>query len=281
MSKTTKTLICFLLLLPMLLFAARVAGDLLLDGALSFEGATADAFETTISPTDPTADRTVTLPDADSVTVQGTTCTSGDFVSAVNASTGVITCTTPSAAPSYIELFNWRSGIAIGGGYSTTNFAGGGLYTSTTLTSTGTNVQSGTLQFQDANGEVAYFVGWRFATEKGVTTTNLGHVNFESEMSIQTSTANNTVTFFLGVSCFAPGEATNTGFTSLTYTSLTSMTGTSNASPGTLFVLTSTDQDLTSECAVGDVPVYKIEGDETSVGYDNIINFMTFRVWTD
>jgi len=32
-------------------------------GSLSFEGATADAFETTIAVTDPTADRTITLPD--------------------------------------------------------------------------------------------------------------------------------------------------------------------------------------------------------------------------
>ena len=33
-------------------------------GSLVFEGATADAFETTFSVTDPTADRTVVLPDA-------------------------------------------------------------------------------------------------------------------------------------------------------------------------------------------------------------------------
>ena len=32
-------------------------------GSIIFEGATADAFETTISPTDPTADRTITIPD--------------------------------------------------------------------------------------------------------------------------------------------------------------------------------------------------------------------------
>ena len=34
-------------------------------GSLTFEGATANAFETTLAVTDPTADRTVTLPDAD------------------------------------------------------------------------------------------------------------------------------------------------------------------------------------------------------------------------
>lgn len=39
--------------------------------ALVFEGATADAFETSITATDPTADRTITLPNA-SITVNGT-----------------------------------------------------------------------------------------------------------------------------------------------------------------------------------------------------------------
>ena len=36
-------------------------------GSLSFEGATADGFETTLAVTDPTADRTITLPDASMV----------------------------------------------------------------------------------------------------------------------------------------------------------------------------------------------------------------------
>ena len=38
------------------------------NGTLVFEGSSLDAFETTISPTNPTADRTVTLPDGDSST---------------------------------------------------------------------------------------------------------------------------------------------------------------------------------------------------------------------
>jgi hypothetical protein len=49
-------------------------------GSLSFEGATADGFETTIAVTDPTADRTITLPDT-----TGTVVTTGD--------TGTVTST--------------------------------------------------------------------------------------------------------------------------------------------------------------------------------------------
>jgi uncharacterized protein YjbI with pentapeptide repeats len=50
------------------------------DTSISFEGATADSFETTLQVTDPTADRTITLPD-----VTGTVVTSGD--------TGTVTAT--------------------------------------------------------------------------------------------------------------------------------------------------------------------------------------------
>lgn len=59
---------------------------------LVFEGLTADAFETSLAVTDPTADRTFTLPNADSVAVQPATCSSQQPVTAVSA-LGVLTCT--------------------------------------------------------------------------------------------------------------------------------------------------------------------------------------------
>lgn len=62
---------------------------------LVFEGATADAFETTLTVTDPTADHTFTLPNADSVAVVGTVCSAGDFIEGIDASTGVIICGAP------------------------------------------------------------------------------------------------------------------------------------------------------------------------------------------
>lgn len=43
--------------------AATVNGTLTLNNVLVFEGSTADAYETTLQVTDPTADRTITLPD--------------------------------------------------------------------------------------------------------------------------------------------------------------------------------------------------------------------------
>jgi hypothetical protein len=57
-----------------------VTGLILNDASIVFEGATADAFETTLTVTDPTADRTITLPN-----VTGTVVTTGD--------TGTVTST--------------------------------------------------------------------------------------------------------------------------------------------------------------------------------------------
>jgi hypothetical protein len=50
-----------------------VTGLTLNDASIIFEGATADAFETTLTVTDPTADRTITLPN-----ITGTVVTTGD-----------------------------------------------------------------------------------------------------------------------------------------------------------------------------------------------------------
>jgi hypothetical protein len=50
------------------------------ESSITFEGATADDFETTLSVTDPTADRTITFPDA-----TGTVALTGDITSAIDA----------------------------------------------------------------------------------------------------------------------------------------------------------------------------------------------------
>jgi hypothetical protein len=58
-----------------------ITGELLIGaaGSLVFEGTTADAFETTVAVTDPTADRTITLPDR-----TGTVITTGDTSTVTN-----------------------------------------------------------------------------------------------------------------------------------------------------------------------------------------------------
>jgi hypothetical protein len=61
------------------LSGATFTGNINVPTAITFEGATADSYETTIQVTDPTADRTITIPD-----VGGTFVTSGDTGSVTN-----------------------------------------------------------------------------------------------------------------------------------------------------------------------------------------------------
>ena len=49
-----------------------VTGDIAVTGSMVFEGATADAHETTLAVTDPTADRTITLPNATGTVILNT-----------------------------------------------------------------------------------------------------------------------------------------------------------------------------------------------------------------
>ena len=65
---------------------ATFAAGIKIDGSnpvITFEGSTADAHETVINVTDPTADRTLTLPDA-----TGTVALTSDITTAVTAVTG-------------------------------------------------------------------------------------------------------------------------------------------------------------------------------------------------
>jgi hypothetical protein len=97
-----------------------ITGAVFNDGSLVFEGATADAHETTLAITDPTADRTITLPDATGTValvadvaalagatftgaVSGTSLTlSGDLT--VNGTTTTINSTTITVDDKNIEL---------------------------------------------------------------------------------------------------------------------------------------------------------------------------------
>jgi len=71
-------------------------------GNIVFEGSTANAYETTVTATDSTADRTITLPDATGTVALlssiSVTDAGGDGSLAYNNSTGVITYTGPSAS---------------------------------------------------------------------------------------------------------------------------------------------------------------------------------------
>jgi hypothetical protein len=123
-------------------------------GSLSFEGATADAFETTIAVTDPTADRTITLPDT-----TGTVVTTGD--------TGTVTSTmildgtivngdiNASAAIDHSKLANITAGSVLLGNASNVPTATA-LTGDVTISSSGvTAIGSGVIVNADVNASAA------------------------------------------------------------------------------------------------------------------------------
>jgi len=114
-----------------------VTGLIINDASIIFEGATADAFETTLTVTDPTADRTITLPDATTTLVGtdttqtltnktlGATTISGHLIPSAN-----ITYDLGSSANRFRDLYLSGSTIQLG---------------SATLSSSGSSVTIGAI----------------------------------------------------------------------------------------------------------------------------------------
>ena len=77
------------------------------DGNLTFEGATNDGFETTITVTDPTADRTITFPDATgTVLMTGTTIDGADTSLLFGDSSGATDARMKFGASSDIQIYH-------------------------------------------------------------------------------------------------------------------------------------------------------------------------------
>ena len=147
-------------------------------GSLSFEGATADGFETTIAITDPTADRTITLPNitgtvvttGDSGTVTSTMILNGTIVDAdINASAEIsVSKLVDGSARQLLQTdaagtgVEWASNIDIPGTLDVTSAA---TFDSTvtiagdlTVNGTTTNIDTVNLTVEDKNiiiGDVA------------------------------------------------------------------------------------------------------------------------------
>lgn len=91
-----------------------------------FEGSTENDFETCFSITDPTADRTITVPNADSTTVQSQTCSGTQKVSAIS-SAGIVTCSADQGTDAFSQ-WAWVNNI-------TTSLSAADTYTDVNLTS--------------------------------------------------------------------------------------------------------------------------------------------------
>jgi hypothetical protein len=118
------------------------------DGNIVFEGATADAFETTLTVADPTADRTVTIPDA-TTTLVGTdttqTLTNKTLTSPTITGTGAIAGTFTG------NLTGNVTGNVSGSAGTVTN----GVYTTDTGTVTSAMIANGAIVDADVNASAA------------------------------------------------------------------------------------------------------------------------------
>lgn len=86
----------------------KLDGTSVMTGSLVFEGATADAYETTLAVTDPTADRTITLPDATGTVIlkeATATLTAGYSATPYNAGTKSTGTFTPDEANGNFQYY--------------------------------------------------------------------------------------------------------------------------------------------------------------------------------
>ena len=160
---------------------ARITGDLTVQGttttiesaavntSLIFEGATADSYETTLTLVDPTADRTITLPDSTGTVALTSTVlplTGGAMTGAITTNStfdgvdiatrdAILTSTTTTANAALPKAGGTLSGTIVAADqiisapvmkdYAETVYAGGNSGTSQTLALTNGNVQTWTM----------------------------------------------------------------------------------------------------------------------------------------
>jgi hypothetical protein len=132
-----------------------ITGAVFNDGSVVFEGATADAFETTLAVTDPTADRTITFPD-----LTGTVALTGNKLSAFAATTsselaGVISDETGTGALVFADTPTFVTPV-LGTPTSGTMTNVTGLPLSTGVTGTLPATNGGTAQSTYTTGDILY-----------------------------------------------------------------------------------------------------------------------------
>ena len=198
-----------------------VAGSVTVGGGVVFEGATANDYETSLVATDPTADRTITLPDADgTVALAGSialgTDTTGNYMSDLTQGTGVTITHTPGEGS--------NATIAIGQDVSTSasptfvnlNLDGNIVFEGTTANEFETTLQvvdptaDRTVSIPDESGTLA--IGQNVSTSASVTFANVtatGNVAISGRIdktTIRESVADTSVSASVVTANYATGD---------------------------------------------------------------------------
>lgn len=151
-----------------------ISGLYLSDSSIIFEGSSADAFETTLTVTNPTADRTITLPN-----VSGTVVTTGDSGSVTNTmlagsiannklsnSSITVNGTAISLGASGTVTANTTNALTIGTGLSGTSFNGSSAVTIAIDSTVATLTGSQTLTNKSLSDSTTYIVNVTDNTKK-------------------------------------------------------------------------------------------------------------------
>ena len=196
-------------------------------GNITFEGSTANDFETSLTATDPTADRTITFPDN-----SGIVLTTGSSISNSNLanSSFLIGSTTVALGGGATQFHGFSSiqssTIISGSGANSITLASGNITFEgstandfeTSLTATDPTADR-TITFPDATGTVALLGSLSVAGGSGLTY-NSGTGQFGTSSIPNSQLANSTVT--IGSTALALGSTTTTiaGLSSLTSSAL-------------------------------------------------------------
>lgn len=175
-------------------------------GSLSFEGATADAFETTIAVVDPTADRTITLPDT-----TGTVVTTGDTGTVTGTMIASSTVTSTNIVDGTIVNADINASAAIAGTKISPDFGSQNIATTGNVT---VNAQ-GDLRFGDADSSnwVAFQAP---STVSSNVTWTLPSTDGSASQALSTNGSG-----VLSWATFGTGDVTQTGTQTLTNKTLT------------------------------------------------------------
>ena len=201
-------------------------------GNITFEGSTANAFETSLTVTDPTADRTITFPDE-----TGTVFTTASTIPISNLSANTITFGSTSAGlgstqANILGLTRLESGEIVAGG------SGAGTANSITLASgnitfegstadsdeiilTSTDASGGdkTITLPNATGTVALLSTLSVASGSGLTY-NSGTGEFSTNAIPNSKLANSSVTVGSTAIALGGSSTTLTGLSSVTSTAV-------------------------------------------------------------
>jgi hypothetical protein len=233
--------------------SAPIVSNLTLsDSQIVFEGVTADAFETTLTVVDPTADRTVTIPNIDGTIV--TTGDTGTVTSTMLLDGTILNADVNSSAQiaySKLNLTNTivNADINASAAITATKIAGTAVTQADTGTVTSTMIADGTIVNADINASAA--IDWtKIAPSSTVSATELGYLDgvtsaIQTQIDAKLATATAASTYaplaspaLTGVPT-APTAAANTNTTQIATTAYvqTEITDLIAAAPGALDTL--------------------------------------------